>query len=210
MPTNDERKTMNMKRSTWIQLMWAAAAAFVLTACGGNNNQGATISGTISGLTSGQSVLLTNNLNDTITVSANGSFEFPKKIGAGNAYYVTVSTQPTGSLCLVANGNGAVDSSANPVNNVNVTCTGLGLVGGTVSGLASGATLVLANGTGTVSITSNGNFVFPSTYTIGTVYSVTVTTQPTGQTCTFGTTGATASSGYVSTTSSSAVVVTCA
>jgi hypothetical protein len=60
-------------------------------------------------------------------------------------------------------------------------------VGGSVSGLASGATLTLANNSAdTVSITSNGAFSLVKTLSAGSKYSVTVTTQPSApvQTCT--------------------------
>jgi hypothetical protein len=187
----------------FVELLMAACMAIALNACGGGSS-GATIGGTVNGLTSGQSVVLQNNLRESITVSTNGSFVFPTKVGGGNAYYVTVVGQPTGVICLVANGNGAVDSSSTPVNTVVVTCTGVSLVGGTVSGLAAGGTLVLSNGAEQLSVITNGAFVFPSAKTIGTAYGVIVVTQPTGQTCTLANNG-----GVVSTTSPTAIVATC-
>ena len=55
-------------------------------------------------------------------------------------------------------------------------------VGGVTSGL-SGTVVLQDNSGDNLSITSNGNFVFVTALKTGTSYSVTVLTQPTGQTC---------------------------
>ena len=63
-------------------------------------------------------------------------------------------------------------------------------VGGSVSGLASGVSLVLAdNGADTLTVTANGPFTFKSAITQNGAYSVTVVTNPMSQICavTFGT-----------------------
>ncbi len=58
-------------------------------------------------------------------------------------------------------------------------------IGGAVSGLASGATLVLQNnGANNLSVTANGGFSFSTHLAQGAAYAVTVLTQPSGQTCT--------------------------
>ncbi|HMN78129.1 MAG TPA: hypothetical protein PKC97_18905 [Burkholderiaceae bacterium] len=58
------------------------------------------------------------------------------------------------------------------------------LIGGTLSGLGDGLSVVLQNNnTDNLSLTMNGNFTFPTGIANGTTYSVTVLTQPTGQTC---------------------------
>jgi hypothetical protein len=60
-------------------------------------------------------------------------------------------------------------------------------VGGSVSGLASGATLALTDNAGdTLSITTNGSFSLAKTFSAGSSYSVTLATQPVVpvQTCT--------------------------
>lgn len=57
-------------------------------------------------------------------------------------------------------------------------------VGGAVSGLAAGATVVLQqNGGDDLSVTSNGPFTFQTPMENGANYVVTVKTQPSGQTC---------------------------
>jgi beta-lactam-binding protein with PASTA domain len=56
-------------------------------------------------------------------------------------------------------------------------------LGGIVIGLATGVTVSVLNGTDTVPVTANGTFTFPTLLATGANYSVTVGTQPTGQTC---------------------------
>jgi hypothetical protein len=61
-------------------------------------------------------------------------------------------------------------------------------IGGTVTGLRSGLTLVMQdNGTDNLSFTGNGatsfTFAFPTTLSSGSSYDATVLTQPLGQTC---------------------------
>lgn len=58
-------------------------------------------------------------------------------------------------------------------------------IGGSVSGLASGASVVLQNnGGGNLTVGSNGPFTFASSVTSGGAYAVTVLTQPAAQNCT--------------------------
>ena len=62
-------------------------------------------------------------------------------------------------------------------------------IGGNVSGLSSGAFVVLSNNGGTtggnaVTVTTNGTFTFATTVAYGSSYAVTVDTQPAGQICT--------------------------
>jgi uncharacterized repeat protein (TIGR03803 family) len=79
-------------------------------------------------------------------------------------------------------------------------------VGGTLSGLASGASVVLQNSGGnTTTVSANGNFTFSTPVTNSAVYAVTVLTQPTGQTCTV-----TSGGGTVNGSDVTSVHVTCA
>ncbi len=161
----------------------SAALALTLGACGGSSTN-ATIGGTISGLGSGTSLVLQNNGSDNLTVTANGGFSFPAKIGANNAYAVTVLTQPLGQLCTVGNGNGTVDSKGDDVTGVTVACVSNSTLQGTVSGLTAGTAVTLSNGQILLPVAINGPFAFPGTLDIGATYNVTVATQPAGLTCT--------------------------
>jgi hypothetical protein len=165
------------------------------------------IGGTLSGLPSGASVTLQNNGTDDLTLTADGSFLFTDPIGDGESYNVTVLTQPAGATCTVSGGTGTVaqDSSAN-ITSVVVTCTATSSISGTVLGLAAGVNLTLTTGTADLVVAANGAWAFPGTLTTGTAYSVTVKTQPPGQTCTVANGSGTFTTG---TATAVAVAVTC-
>lgn len=84
-----------------------------------------TVGGTVSGLASGNSLVLQNNAADNLAISADGDFIFTTALPHGGAYAVTVLTQPVNplQLCTVTNGTGTV-SGAN-VNTVAVSCVDL-------------------------------------------------------------------------------------
>lgn len=77
-----------------------------------------TIGGTVTGLTG--SLVLQNNSDVFLTMSASGSFTFGPRVVSGDDYAVSVQTQPPGQTCTVSNGSG--DATAN-VTDVQVTCT---------------------------------------------------------------------------------------
>lgn len=146
---------------------------------------GFSVGGTVTGL-DGAGLSLRNNGVDDLTVTANGGFAFNTLLPSGSPYNVTVASQPTGSgqTCAVANGSGQV-GSAN-VTNVTVTCaTGAFAVRGVVTGLAGPGLVLHNNGGDPLSISANGEFVFPAVMPGGAPYAVTVATQPTNppQTC---------------------------
>jgi len=143
----------------------------------------AKVGGTLSGLPSGNSVTLQNNGADNLTLNQNGSFQFDGMIDGAKAYSVTVLTQPASATCSVANGSGNIDSAGRDVTNVAVTCVSTASITGTVSGLGSGTSVTLINGSNTLVIASNGSFAFSGVLAAGTAYNVTVSTQPAGQSC---------------------------
>ena len=143
------------------------------------------IGGTVSGLNASTSVTLLDNGTNSLNVTANGSFTFTTKLASGATYKVTVGTEPTGETCTVTNGSGTV-GSAN-VTNVAVACAASATfsIGGTVSGLNSSTSVTLLdNGTNSLKVTANGSFTFTTKLASGATYSVTVGTEPTGETCT--------------------------
>ena len=81
-----------------------------------------TVGGTVSGLAAGNSVVLQNNGGDDLTVSVDGGFNFATAIIDGEAYNVSILTQPTttNQTCAVSSGSGNV-GGAN-VTNVTVNC----------------------------------------------------------------------------------------
>jgi len=158
------------------------------------------IGGTVFGLSG--SVVLQDNNGDNLTITSNGSFTFATKVTNGNQYNVSVLSQPTGQTCSVSAGAGTVSGSN--ISNVTVVCsTNSYTVGGSVSGLSG--TVVLQNNSGdNLTVSANGSFTFATQIASGSPYSVTVLTQPTGQTC-----SASTSAGTVSGSNISNVTVVC-
>jgi len=167
-----------------------------------------TIGGSVSGLGAGKSVVLHNNGGDALTRNANGSFSFATALASGASYAVTVGTQPAGQTCTVSNGSGTV-AAAN-VTNVAVSCVDLPpatyTIGGNLSGLGAGKSVVLHNNGGdALTRNANGGFSFATALASGATYSVTVGTQPVGQTCTVSN-----GSGTVASANVTNVAVSCA
>ena len=172
----------------------ASLASAALVSCGGGGSGGSSgtpstpatfvISGSVSGLGSGKQVVLLNNSGNSTTVTANGSFSFPNSIAKNGSYAVTVGTQPAGQVCTVSNGTGT-GLVAN-VSNVQVSCIDdTYTVSGTVSGLGAGKQLILQNNlSDPTTISASGGFKFNTNVPLNGSYSVTVSSQPTGQMCT--------------------------
>ena len=108
-----------------------AGCMLALSGCGGGGDDTTTpppppppgnhsIGGTVSGLATGQSVVLQNNGGSNLTVSTNGAFTFTAPVAAGAAYSVTVLTQPTGQNCGITNASGTATAN---VANVAVVCS---------------------------------------------------------------------------------------
>jgi len=129
-------------------------------------------------------VKLQNSGGDATTLAANGMFNFSTKAPSGTGYAVTVLTQPTGQTCLVTGGSGTV-SGAN-VSSIQVACaTNKYTISGTVSGLRTGAQVIVQNDAGdTTQVKTNGVFSFAAPILYNGSYSVSVVTQPPAQACT--------------------------
>ncbi len=65
-------------------------------------------------LGTGGGLVLTDNNNDDLPVTTNGTFQFPTLIQSGGSYAVTVQTQPTSpaQTCVVTDGSGIVTNAA--------------------------------------------------------------------------------------------------
>jgi putative esterase len=107
----------------------------------------------------------------TLTLSQNGTARIT----------ATDTSLTSGAPGIMAYGTGTADNWAGS----GVATSGPYTVGGTVSGLASGATVVLQNNFGNdLSVTASGAFTFGTALATGAAYNVTVRTSPPGQTCT--------------------------
>ncbi|EOQ97645.1 concanavalin A-like lectin/glucanases family protein [Leptospira wolbachii serovar Codice str. CDC] len=144
---------------------------------------GHSIGGAVSGLSTGASVTLTNN-QDSVTVTSDGNFTFPKKLSSGQSYNVSLVTNGSGLSCTITNAQGVVQSSN--VNNINVTCgwgTNFYEVGVNVSGLSG--TISVQNNAETLNIATTGLTKFTTLISTGSNYAVTITSQPLGTVCSF-------------------------
>ena len=172
-----------------------------VTATCTTNSSGYTISVAVSGLTGG-TLVVGDNKAATLSFTTNDTQTFSNTYTSGSAYTVAVKTQPAGQTCtLGSNAKGTITSNIT----VNATCTS-NTSNYTISVATTGltGTLVVADNVGpTLTFTSNTTQTFSNTYASGATYSVTITTQPTGQTCTLGSN----SSGTI--TSNITVAATC-
>ena len=80
-----------------------------------------TIGGTISGLTPGDAVVLSDNGGDDLTVITNGSFTFATPLPYGSRYIVTSGISSEGAFCVVTNGTGTITTSN--ITSVILTCS---------------------------------------------------------------------------------------
>jgi large repetitive protein len=164
------------------QIVLVLAGALVFYGCNNQETSALNVSGTVTGLATGTHVTLTDSVASDSVTTGNGSFVFPF-INEHSKYAVTVTTQPTGgNICVVANGTGTAHSGV--ATNISVTCGPGSTVGGTLSGLATGASVTLENNGGDVlPLSANGVFGFPTALVAGNPYAVTVSQQPTNQHC---------------------------
>jgi hypothetical protein len=141
-----------------------------------------TISVAVSGLTSGSLVMQDSN-SDLLTFTSNETQTFAKTFASGASYTVRVKTQPSGQTCtLSSNAKGTITSDIT----VTATCTANAVnykISVTVTGL-TGTLVVQDSKADTLSFTTNTTQTFASTFASGSTYSVSILTQPAGQTCT--------------------------
>jgi hypothetical protein len=145
---------------------------------------------------------------DTIAVATN-SFAFPTALQNGTSWNITVTGQPAyppaAQTCTVTQAMTGTIAS-NSVVSVKVSCaTRQFMIGGNVTGLNPGGTVVLRdNGGDDKTITANGTFTFATKISSGFTYAATVKNQPAGQFC-----AVTMGSGTVANGDVNTIVVTC-
>lgn len=77
-----------------------------------------TVGGWVGGLNG--SVVLWLNGSEQLTVAANGSFRFPRRMDGGTPYSVRIYAQPAGQLCTVAAAAGTIGTA--DVDDIQVAC----------------------------------------------------------------------------------------
>lgn len=174
------------------QLIGAALLAAALAGCGGKASF--TVGGTISGLSNQGMVLQVNGGSDLMVASGATTFAFPDSIGYGTNYTVTIKSQPAHMKCDFLGGSNIGSAGHTTTINVVISCAqNTYKVGGTVKNLrgdgmvlingSTGGSLAVAKGTDGADVA----FTMPLAVPVGTVYGLSVQTQPTSspaQTCT--------------------------
>jgi len=167
------------------------------------------VGGKLSGLADGGKLYLIDNITNAAAninlnadnttagaISSNGGYTLPTWVVNGYNYNVSVALPPPGQYCTVVNGAGVASNLNNilvngvvkGVVNIDINCTAAVPVTFTVSGLTAGNSLTLTN-TSTarvdpLTVTTIGTYNFSWSLLTGMPYAVTITTQPTNQTCT--------------------------
>ena len=141
------------------------------------------VSGTVTGLTSGGLVLLDNGA-DATAIGVNATqFMMPTAVAYGNPYAITIQTQPSGLTCSVSGGAGTMGLGGATVT---VTCVvNAYTVGGAISGLTADGLVLLDNGSDAHPVSAGATqFAMPTPVAYGSAYAVTVQSQPSGLVCT--------------------------
>jgi len=185
----------------WLTRLVLLGCLSILTACGGEICDGGGNGPTppppsnpvilqvlVSGLTGPGGLVLQNNGADSLSIYADGLYQFSKLVPQNSAYSVTVAVTPEGNICTVSSGGKGIAGTTSPV--VKVVCATIQLkVGGTVKGLIPGTSVTLLNNnTDVATVTAtNLNEEIPFTFqpvAFNSGYTVTVSEQPSGQICT--------------------------
>jgi hypothetical protein len=87
-----------------------------------------TLSGTVSGLATGERLRLVNNGVESLEISDNGRFTFNRTIAWNGGYNVLVATQSSSQTCLVSGGSGF--NVQNNVTDIRVTCSSEAVIEG--------------------------------------------------------------------------------
>jgi len=142
-----------------------------------------TVGATVSGLTG--SLTLNNNGANSTTVTTNGAVILTSGVITGTAYQVKISSQPNGQTCTVTNGGNSATTLSNENINSIINCVSgtTYTVGATVSGLTGSLTLN-NNGANSITLNANGPANLTAGVNTGSPYSIKITSQPNGQTCT--------------------------
>lgn len=161
----------------------------IAVTCADNRSVGGTLSGYQLASTP---VRLSLNGDQTLNLSANGSFSFTGMLPSGSNYNVTVATQPPELTCTVTNGSGTVPDA--DVTNVAVVCAvTAGTVNVLVRGLTSPDALQLqldgslvgsaALASRQINAPDNGSYSFAAPVPLGSTYIVSVAQQPRAHVC---------------------------
>src|SRR5271170_2110485 len=111
-----------VNKRAWVMLGVLGCAA---VGCHGIDSK-YSVGGTLTGVIGTGLVLQDDSGNDLGPLDVNGAFDFGGRLDNGDAYSVTVRTQPANpaQTCTVHNGSGTIDNA--DVTNIIVACTQTG------------------------------------------------------------------------------------
>jgi len=139
-----------------------------------------TVGGHVSGLVEGTQVILQNNADDNLELSAEGEFVFTVELLNAETYEVTVLSQPTSpnQTCTVTDGSGTI--AFENIADIEVTCIlNKYTIGGTLTGVPKEDQVVLQNNENDdLVLTASGIFTFNTPLDDGSQYKVTIKSQP--------------------------------
>jgi hypothetical protein len=171
------------------------------------------IKSTISGLPSGNTLVLSNNGNklppiNSSNIPSGGLVTLLSNVSNGSGYNIAIAIQPNGYACSLTNGLGNIGSA--DVTSIFITCypTVYNLIA-TISGLTSDALTLQNNGKNPISVTAsnipqNGQVTLTSSATAGSTYNISVANQPMGFNC-----SVTNSKGIVANSDITNIIVLC-
>ncbi|PJC99035.1 hypothetical protein GQ37_007295 [Janthinobacterium sp. BJB1] len=168
-------------KNLYLRSMLAAACAVTLAACGGSGGN-LYLQGQVVNLAKDGLILLNNG--ESLPISANQtSFVFTKLVNTDDRYDITIAQQPKGAVCTIINGSGKASSYS--VTTAQVTCqTNTYALSGAITGLNAGGLRLVMGSNGISPLAGATSYEF-KTVADGAPYSISIRTQPTGQTCRF-------------------------
>ena len=160
----------------------ATGKCYDMLQCAGSANLNAT---GVPGTDSAEVTLMHTGISEPLMITGDGQITFNTPMVAGENFSAAVTRQPEDHECTVTPTGGVVTTDLTALT---LTCQRTRFVlGGSVSGLAGSVILRAQPADETVTVAGDGAYQFPSTVQTGAAYTVTVDTDPSGQTCSLGT-----------------------
>src|SRR5487761_2068506 len=134
----------------WRNYLTVLLTTIFLIACGGSDGASRyTVGGKLNGLALGNSITVSNNGLDNITLTANGTFAFPTSSTNGAAYNLSIVTLPISQPCTYTYGAGTV-TGAN-VGSINLFCGPI-----PIDAWSAAGNLAIARSSHTATLLANG------------------------------------------------------
>jgi alpha-tubulin suppressor-like RCC1 family protein len=158
-----------------------ASATNVILQCEPSSEEMFFVGGNVTGL--GGELRLQNGDSASLSITSNGSFQFPVAVQSGQNFNAQIVQQPIDQVCVIQSGTGTVNGS--DISSIAITCNDtevpLFFVSGSITGLTGSVGLSL-NGADALNFTGT-TFDFSEGLEDQAAYTVSITSQPVGQQC---------------------------